>query len=319
MSFKNIFGDFNILNRCRNYGLPIWQCPQFLFLVMSIIIIVGLSIVNLALTRNYIESPEVVALMTLILTAVSLVITFVTTHVLEKLASVSRMKSEFVSIVSHQLRAPLSNLKWSADLLTSGRLGKIEEKQIEYFRIIKENSARMNELISDLLVVSRMETTGFFSHKEPFSLVKLVRESIDAFRIVADSSNIKISLDCPDNLPNILANQEYIKVVFENFLDNAIRYIKEGGSVDIRIKANKDKVYLEVNDNGVGIPKEDQKNIFQKFFRARNAMKYQTRGSGLGLYIAKTMIENSDGKIGFSSQEDKGSTFWFTLPMDHKS
>ncbi|OHA76734.1 MAG: hypothetical protein A3H01_02505 [Candidatus Wildermuthbacteria bacterium RIFCSPLOWO2_12_FULL_40_9] len=175
MRLKDIIDDFNILKRCREYSLPLWQCPKFLFLTMGVVIIVGLSIVNLALVNNYIESPEVVALTALILTAISLVIAFVTTQVLENLASVSRMKSEFISIVSHQLRSPLSNLKWAIELLMSGRLGKVEEKQTEYFHILKENSARMHELISDLLVISHMETAGFFSKKTPFSLTELTK------------------------------------------------------------------------------------------------------------------------------------------------
>ncbi len=104
-------------------------------------------------------------------------------------------------------------------------------------------------------------------------------------------------------------------MVIENFLDNAIRYVQEKGLVEIKIKREKDFVYFEIKDNGVGIPKEDQKYIFQKFFRSENILRYQTQGSGLGLYISKAIIEKSGGKIGFSSQEGRWSTFWFTLPI----
>ena len=314
MWLKDIIDDFNILKRCREYSLPLWQCPKFLFLTMGVVIIVGLSIVNLALVNNYIESPEVVALTALILTAISLVIAFVTTQVLENLASVSRMKSEFISIVSHQLRSPLSNLKWAIELLMSGRLGKVEEKQTEYFHILKENSARMHELISDLLVISRMETAGFFSKKTPFSLTELTKEIIERFSVFAKSSNISIVLDSRERTSDVIANSNHIQLVVENFLDNAIRYVKQSGDIKIKIEDRNGKIYFEIKDNGVGIPNDDQKYIFQKFFRAKNVMKYQTQGSGLGLYIAKNIIEKSNGKIGFKSKENEGSTFWFTLP-----
>ena len=314
MRLKDIIDDFNILKRCREYSLPLWQCPKFLFLTMGVVIIVGLSIVNLALVNNYIESPEVVALTALILTAISLVIAFVTTQVLENLASVSRMKSEFISIVSHQLRSPLSNLKWAIELLMSGRLGKVEEKQTEYFHILKENSARMHELISDLLVISRMETAGFFSKKTPFSLTELTKEIIERFSVFAKSSNISIVLDSRERTSDVIANSNHIQLVVENFLDNAIRYVKQSGDIKIKIEDRNGKIYFEIKDNGVGIPNDDQKYIFQKFFRAKNVMKYQTQGSGLGLYIAKNIIEKSNGKIGFKSKENEGSTFWFTLP-----
>lgn len=315
MRLKDIIDDFNILKRCREYSLPLWQCPKFLFLTMGVVIIVGLSIVNLALVNNYIESPEVVALTALILTAISLVIAFVTTQVLENLASVSRMKSEFISIVSHQLRSPLSNLKWAIELLMSGRLGKVEEKQTEYFHILKENSARMHELISDLLVISRMETAGFFSKKTPFSLTELTKEIIERFSVFAKSSNISIVLDSRERMSDVIASSNHIQLVVENFLDNAIRYVKQSGDIKIKIENRNGKIYFEIKDNGVGIPNDDQKYIFQKFFRAKNVMKYQTQGSGLGLYIAKNIIEKSNGKIGFKSKENEGSTFWFTLPL----
>ncbi len=314
MNFKKILNQFNISTQCRKYGLSLWQCPQFLFLIMGIIII-GANVITYGIGTRYVEDPGIVALIVLILTTVLFIIAFVITQGFERLAEANRMKTEFISVVSHQLRSPLSNLNWAIELLMSGRIGKIEEKQTEYFKILKENSARMQELISDLLIVSRIETEKNLFKKEEFSLDELIKGTIKEFEIFAKSSNIAINFELQENLPKAFSDPSQIRLVIENLLDNATRYIKGGGEIKIKIDERDKKIYFEIKDTGVGIPKEDQKHIFQKFFRAGNGMKYQTQGSGLGLYIAKSIIEKSGGKIGFKSEENKGSTFWFTLPI----
>jgi len=278
------------------------------------IIIIGSTLIAYAIGTRYIEDPEIVALIVSILTAILFSIAFIITRSFERLAEASRMKSEFISIISHQLRSPLSNLKWAIELLMSGRLGKIEEKQTEYFRILKENSSRMAELVSDLLTVSRIETATLPLKKQEIFLPNLNKELISEFEPFAKASNVEIKFKFQKDLLKILVDPSQIKQVIENLLDNAIRYIKDRGKVEISLEKKNKKLYFEIRDNGVGIPKEDQKYIFQKFFRSENILRYQTQGSGLGLYISKAIIEKSGGKIGFKSEENKGSTFWFTLP-----
>jgi len=314
MKFKEILNQLNIPAQCRKYGLSLWQCPQFLFFIMGIIIIFS-SLIAYAIGTRYIEDPLLVAVWVLLTTAILFAIAVIITNSFERLAEANRMKSEFVSIVSHQLRSPLSNLRWVLELLMSGRVNSISEKQVEYFKILKENSNRMMELIKDLLIVSRIETAKLPIKKIEFSLEDLVEDLIKEFTPFAQASNAKIKFEPQIDLPKIFADPSQIRLVIENFLDNAIRYIKEKGLVEIKIEKRNQNLYFEIKDNGVGIPKEDQKYIFQKFFRSENVLKYQTQGSGLGLYISKSIIEKSAGKIGFSSQEGVGSTFWFTLPI----
>lgn len=311
---RGFLQQLNIPKQCQKYGLSLWQCPQFLFLIMGIVII-GVSLISYALGTRYLVEPEMVALLVLLVTIVLFVIAFTIVRNFERLAEVSRMKTEFISVVSHQLRSPLSNLKWAIELLMSGRLGKIEEKQTEYFKILKENSARMAELVSDLLVVSRIETATLALKKKEISLEELTKELISEFNLFARASNVEIKFQPQKNLPQVWLDPSQIKLVIENFLDNAIRYVKEKGKVEICLKKTDKAVLFEIKDNGVGIPKEDRKYIFQKFFRSENVLRYQTQGSGLGLYIAKAIVEKSGGKIGFESGESKGSTFWFTLPI----
>jgi len=314
MSLKEIFAQLNIFTQCGKYGVSLWQCPQFLFLIMGVIII-GSTLAAYAIGSRYIEEPQIVALIVLVVTAVLFMVAASITRSFERLAEANRMKSEFVSVVSHQLRSPLSNLRWAIELLMSGRIGQIEEKQLEYFKILKENSNRMKELVSDLLTVSRIETAELPTKKEECHLEDIIKDFIKEFQPFATASNVEIAFKPQLNLPKVLVDASQIKLVIENLLDNAIRYIKEPGKVEIRLERQNEQLYFEIKDTGVGIPKDDQKYIFQKFFRSENIMRHQTQGTGLGLYIARAIIEKLGGKIGFKSQEGKGSTFYFTLPI----
>ena len=329
MGIQKGVSQLNIPKHCREYGLSLWQCPQFLFLVMGVIIIVT-SIATYAIGIRYVENPTIIALIVLFLTTILFIIAFAIIQGFEKLAEASRLKSEFISVVSHQLRTPLANLKWTIELLMSGRLGKIEEEQLEYFKILKENNDRMAELISDLLTVSRLEQRTLPLRKQETSLEELAQDLILEFQPFLRASNIQIELSAQKDLPKIHLDPFQIRLVIENLLDNAIRYIparqspeadspmaggKEKGEIKIKLERKGKNVYFEIKDNGVGIPNEDRKYIFQKFFRSENALKRQTKGSGLGLYIAKAIIEKSGGAIGFESEENKGSTFWLTLPI----
>jgi signal transduction histidine kinase len=309
-----ILEQLNIPKQCKKYGLSLWQCPSFLFLIMGMIICL-VSVFSYLIGTRYIAEPRIVALIVLIISAILLILATIITNSFERLAEANRMKSEFISIVSHQLRSPLSNLAWAIELLMSGKLGKIEEQQVEYFKILKENSDRMKDLVKDLLIVSRIESARLFLKREEFSLEELVKEIIKEFEPFAKASNCQIEFSFEENLPKIYGDRYQIRQVIENLLDNAIRYTKGKGKVKIKIKKEKNFVHFEIEDNGVGIPKEDQKFIFQKFFRASNVLKYKTQGTGLGLYISKAIIERSGGKIGFKSQEGVGSTFWFKLPI----
>ena len=312
--FKRIFSELNIVAQCRKYNLSLWQCPQFLFLVMGLIIVIS-SLFAYAFGTRYIEDPLIVALIIQFLAGILLVIAVIISRSFERLAEASRLKSEFISIVSHQLRSPLSNLKWTIELLMSGKLGKIEEQQTEYFKIIKENSNRMHELVSDLLTVSRIESAKLPFKKEEFSMQELVKNLINEYRSLAAAYNVKVVFDENNDLPHVFSDPSRIKLVMENLLDNAVRYTKKGGETKIELSQKNNNICFSIKDSGVGIPEKDKKYIFQKFFRSENALRYQTKGSGLGLYISKSIIKKAKGKIGFQSVENQGSTFWFTLPL----
>lgn len=311
---KNICVKLNIFSDCKRYGLSLWQCPPFLFLTMGLVIIIS-SLATYFIGVRYIEAPEIVAMIVLALALILFIMSFIIMRSFERLAETNRMKSEFINVVSHQLRTPISSLRWVVDILTTDYHKINDSERHEYFDILKENIGRMGELVSDLLIVSRLETATLPFRKEKVFLPSLVEEVLSSFLPFAKASNVEVEFKREDNLPNVFVDPSQVKQVLENLIHNAIRYIKDKGKIKLSLFRKDKNIYFEITDNGVGIPKEDQKYIFQKFFRASNVIRHQTDGSGLGLYIAKSIIDKSGGKIGFHSQENKGSTFWFSLPI----
>lgn len=313
MNLKNLIEQLNLPAQCRKYGIALWECPQFLFLIMGLVIILSI-VASYAIGTKYIDDPYIVALTVIGIALILLILTYIITRSFERLAEASRMKSEFVSIVSHQLRTPLSNLKWTIDLLLSEKTDLEKEKGTEFLEVLEENTQRMGDLISDLLTVSRIEQGKLVTRNKSVSLTDMVNEVIKEMSISCNANNTNVSFEPESNLPQIFVDPSQIKIVVTNLFDNAIRYLNNNGKIEVKLKKDGKNLYFEIKDNGVGIPREDQKLIFQKFFRSRNALKKQTSGSGLGLYIAKSIIEKAGGKINFKSQEGSGSTFWFVLP-----
>ena len=308
--------SLKLFKKCKEYKVPLWQCPQFLFVVLGILISV-VAVVSYLLGTRYIDDPALMALIVLFLVGFLLVIDYLIVRSFERLAEANYMKSEFVSVVSHQLRSPISNLSWALEVLSSGKLGQVEENQLEYFTILKDNVSRMKELASDLLVVSRIQTTSLFLEKSSFDLGQVVKETMERFRPFARASNVGINFEKEGEASMALGDAERTELVFENLLDNAIRYTKDRGEVNVRLFQKKDHLRVEVEDEGIGIPREEQKYVFNKFFRAKNAMKKKTQGSGLGLFIANSIIKRSGGRMGFESKVGEGTTFWFTLPVSN--
>jgi signal transduction histidine kinase len=325
MEIREIVSELNIVEQAKKYGIPWWQHPQFLFFVLGAIIAFS-SILSYMLGRRYVEDPQVVALLIIIFTGISLVVAFLITKSFERLAQAARIKSEFVSIVSHQLRSPLSNLAWGLEFLMSGRAGEVKEDQLGYFQMLKENSSRMQELINDLLIVSRIDEGNLPWKQKEFSFEEFLNIILKEHEPYMKASNIELSVQ-GQKIPNILGDAAQLRHVVSNLLENAIRYSgkqqRDGKEKESRIQIHYQQkgknLFFEIIDNGVGIPKEDHRFIFQKFFRSSNVLRHETQGSGLGLYIAKSIVERGRGSIGFRSQEHAGSTFWFTLPFQHSN
>jgi len=309
-----ILSRLNFIKECKKYSISLWQCPTFLFVLMGFIIILSI-LLSYFIASKYISDPLITALLTLSIAFVLMILGYSIVNGFEKLAEANRLKTEFVNIVAHQLRTPLSAIRWSVGFLLGGKATRLNSQQYEQIELIQSNVKRLIRLVDDLLDVSRVEQGRIVLKKEKIDLGELAKEMIEQYSSYARASDISLKLKAEKKLPLISADSEKIKIVLQNLIDNAIRYSKKSGKVQIKLSKENGYIKCEVKDNGVGIPKNEQKYIFRKFFRSSNILRRQTRGTGLGLFITKAFINLHNGRIGFKSEENKGSVFWFELPI----
>ena len=245
--------------------------------------------------------------------------TLIILHDITREKRIEKQKSEFVSITAHQLRTPLSALKWTLQMLLDEDLGKITSEQREFIEKAHQSNERVVKIVNDLLNVTRIEEGRYIYKLTLAKIEDIVEEVVIAAKELAEKKGIKFEFQKPEeNLPQVKIDVEKIKLAVQNLIENAIHYTLKDGMVTISLKYVKDKkeIELRVQDTGIGIPKDQQYRLFTRFFRAPNAVLVETDGSGLGLFIVKNIIEAHNGKVGFKSEEGKGSTFWFTLSTE---
>jgi len=229
--------------------------------------------------------------------------------------NLDRLKTEFISIAAHQLRTPLSAIKWVIKMVVDGDAGKLNKEQQDLLNRGYKSNERVIGLVNDLLNVSRIEEGRFgytFSKSNFEDVLNIVVADLE--KNIA-KNHIKLVLNKPKQLPKIYMDKDRMVLVMQNFLENAVKYTPEYGKIEITIEILDNVLEVKIKDNGVGIPKKDQVKLFSKFFRASNVMRLQTEGTGLGLFIAKNIIDKHNGKIWIESEEGKGTTACFNLPL----
>jgi PAS domain S-box-containing protein len=235
----------------------------------------------------------------------------------DKLMEVDRLKTEFLSIATHQLRTPLGIIRWNLELLLSGDKGKISRPVKAAVKDIYENNVRLTQLVNDLLNISRLDQGRVPDKSEETDLVAVVQEMVSDFKGQAKEKHIIINLQIECTIPKVLIDAERFREVVENLLSNSIKYNKEKGSIKVKMECLKGEIILSVKDTGIGIPKEDQEKLFSKFFRGSNAVSSDTTGSGLGLYVIREYVRGWGGEISFTSSEE-GTEFIVKLPQKPK-
>ena len=309
-----MFGELNIKKQCEKYRISLWECPHFLFVVMGLTTI--LAIIGVNITARYYADPEVAALIVLSTTGIMLSIGHIIVRAFERVAESSRARSEFISIISHQLRNPLSSIRWQLEILL--RDSTLDHKVRAYLEGVNEYNNRMAKLVNDLLTVNRIENNRLVLTPTSFILSDLVKKVMADNTPFASASNITLKLDERKNAFLVYADEHHIRWAVENLVSNAIRYSAPRTIVTVSLRKDGSDIRIDITNHGTPITTADATHLFKQFFRGGSAQRDHADGTGLGLFIAKSVIEASDGSIGFQSNESGETTFWFTLPRAKK-
>lgn len=233
-----------------------------------------------------------------------------------ELQKLDKAKDEFVSMASHQLRTPLTSVKGYISMVLEGDVGKITPNQKRLLSEAFSSSERMVHLINDFLNVSRLQTGKFLIEKTSVDLSKVVEQELQSLKSTASSRGLSFVYKAPKDFPILQLDDSKIRQVIMNYADNAMFYSPEGSKITVTLEVKSKKVIFKVKDKGIGVPKSEQSQLFTKFYRASNARKQRPDGTGVGLFLARKVIDEHNGQIIFESSEGKGSTFGFELPIE---
>jgi signal transduction histidine kinase len=232
----------------------------------------------------------------------------------ERLRELDRMKDQFVSVVSHELRTPLTSMVGYLELVLEGEAGELNEEQEQFLRIVDRNCDRLNDLVDEILFVARVDAGRLTLERESVDLTELAEAAVTSARVPAERKGVEISLSASNDLPALWADPTRLTQVLDNLLSNAVKFTPAGGTVRASVARRGDGAHVEVADTGVGIPKDEVRRLFERFFRASTAATIP--GTGLGLSIVKAIVEAHGGRISVESEESVGTTFCVDLPLE---
>ena len=234
----------------------------------------------------------------------------------ERLRELDRLKTMFLSQVSHELRAPLTSIQGFVENMLDGMTGELKGKQREYLHRMRENTERLTRMITNLLDLSRIESGTQRVDRVPWRLFELVEEVIRQFEPVAKGMHVILELACEDPTLQILADHDKFVQILTNLVDNAIKFTPAGGKVTVSLtRPDPNRAMLTVADTGVGMPAEAMENLFAPFYQASQDSRIQAKGLGLGLSIVKSLVEAHGGTIAVTSELGQGSEFRILLPV----
>lgn len=271
------------------------------------------NLVNLA----FIPFISFVIFLVILLTIVTLLLVRIWKNRVKVVQDLDRQKDELLGLVSHQLATPVSAIKWNTEMMLDGDLGEFNIEQKKVLLSFQDITKELSDLISMILDVSRIQLGRIRVDKQELDLGTFFKEILDIIQPKVQEKEVKFVVDIPKNFPAAMLDKRYTHMTIENLLTNAVKYTPTKGQVSLKVSIKKNILHCEVKDTGVGIPKAEQAKIFGKLFRASN-VKNSIDGNGFGLFVAKGAIEAQGGKIWFTSEEGKGSTFFIDLPLVEK-
>ncbi|MGC8928704.1 MAG: sensor histidine kinase [Myxococcota bacterium] len=225
---------------------------------------------------------------------------------------INNFRQKMVRVASHDLKSPLSTMEGYVNLLLEGYYGEIPTRLNEILNKIADKMKDMRELIEDILDVASIEKEGLNRELDIIDPTPIINELYKDNKIIAERNKIEISIECPEAIPPVLSNRLRFIQIMQNLISNALKFTPEGGTIKLKVIPREVDILFVISDSGSGIPAEDIPYIFEEFYRV-GTVKRKVKGSGLGLYIVKTIIDAQGGKIWVESTVGKGTTFYFTL------
>jgi signal transduction histidine kinase len=300
----------NFKKQSREYGVPFWRLPDFLLVIMAVLNILAMGVTYYWATQ-LMEDPREAVFLVAIESILILVITNVFVESDKKIIDNQKIKKEFINIISHQIRSPVTVIKWNLEMIENSG---VPEKQKEYLDRVSGATKKMEELVNDFINLSRLE------RKEKIALKKvqadqIIKEAVKSSSTLAKIKNVKVKIELDENNTCVMADQERLQIVFDNLVDNAIKYSNPQEKVTVEGEIENDEFLVKIRNKGVMIKQKDYKNIFKKFYRTDEARKYASTGSGLGLYICKTLLNKMGGDIWIGVSTKKEVVFFVTLPV----
>ena len=232
----------------------------------------------------------------------------------KRLQEENQLKSDFLSMIVHQLRTPLAATKWIFKMMMDGDLGKISPEQRNIINRGFESNEQMIRMLAEISHANHVNEWKMHFELAPMDISDCISTALGSFAGEAKLKNVSIKFQGPNHLPLVMADKEKICLVVQNLIENGLKYNKPNGTLTIKTEVFNNKLIVSFTDTGIGIPLDQQKNIFAKFYRASNA-KAADKGTGLGLFVGKEIIEGHHGTLWFESTENIGTTFFFSLPL----
>lgn len=304
----------------RNQSVKLHLTALSWLILFAIVFVIGLTILMRYEVNKQIQTESITTLITVFGSAIVILLVMVFYFQVQNRREqmIEQTKDEFVSLVSHQLRTPLTSIHLFIEMLMDDKNSNFSDKEREYLANIQISTTRMTELVSEFLNISKLELGQLNIETEERHLEDIVEQNIDQLAPIADKNKITVVFDKPKLDPVKVEPNLYSQIV-NNLLSNAIFYTKPGGRVEVVLNKNKLGYQLDITDNGIGIPLESQNKLFQRFYRADNAKRTIGDGSGLGLYLIKKILDTCDGNVWFESSEGSGSSFHVIIPTSGMS